>query len=97
MASLTGKEAEAFHEELKRREAEASARRLAEAKAAAAQRGKEPFSLEKLETMCDTSQDGELAPIEVRRARYEEMYYVEHPEYTTLAELADLVTRLSRW
>jgi hypothetical protein len=85
-----------FDEEL-RRDAEKKAERLSKAKAEAASRGKEPFDLAKLETMCDTSTDGRVDPIESRNERFEWMYYVSNPDMMTLKELAELVTHLSRW
>ena len=51
---------------------EERAKRLADAKAAAVASGKEPFDLAKLETMCDTSSEGRVDPVESRRARFEE-------------------------
>ena len=97
MAQLIGKEALEFHDEIGRRNATLRAELLAKGKAEAVERGKEPFDLEKLETMCDTSSEGRVDPVESRFARHEQMYYVEHPEFMTLAELADLVTLLSKW
>lgn len=97
MAELTGKEALEFHEEIGRRNTKLRADLLVKAKDEAVERGKEPFDLEKLETMCDTSSEGRVDPIESRHERYEYKYYVEHPELMTLAELADLITLLSKW
>ena len=87
---------EEFYEEL-RREKEKRAQWLAEAKAEAEQRGKEPFDLAKLETMCDTSSEGRLDPLEEREARFEFLYYVQHPELMTLDELAKYIERTSKW
>ena len=84
-------------DELMERNAKVRSEALAREKALAITRGKEPFDFEKLETMCDTSNEGRVAPVETRRAKLEYKYYVEHSEYMTLAELADLITRLSKW
>lgn len=97
MKTLEGKDAEALFEESRRRNAKIGAESLAKAKSEAVERGKEPFDLDKLETMCDTSSEGRVDPVESRFARYEYMYYVEHPELMTLADFADLVTLLSKW
>jgi len=77
--TLEDKEARAFAAELARRNAELRAERLAAAKRDAAARGKEPFDLAKLETMCDTSSEGRMAPEAVRHERFEEKYYVDFP------------------
>ena len=97
MAELTGKDALEFIEQLEQTHAKQREDALARKKADAQRRGKEPFDLAKLETMCDTSQDGRIDPVEVRQDRYEYMYYVEHPEYRTLTALAELVELLSKW
>jgi hypothetical protein len=97
MTKLTGEEAKAFSDAIDARNKKLRAEALAREKAAAVERGKEPFDLQKLETMCDTSTEGRLDPEDVRLARYEFMYYVQHPEFMTLKELADLVTHLSQW
>jgi len=59
--------------------------RTARAKADAAARGKEPFDLAKLETLVDP---GRMVRAKDRQRDYEYSYYVEHPKFTTLAELA---------
>jgi hypothetical protein len=98
MTSLKGKEALAFHEQLKRIDAIRRDEELKNAKADAMARGKEPFDLQKLETMCDTSQARRVAaPDEERRAAYEYSYYIEHSDVQTLAEFARLITRLVPW
>jgi hypothetical protein len=43
---------------------------------AADARGKQPFDLAALEALCDTSREGRIDPIDERRARFEEMYYI---------------------
>jgi hypothetical protein len=73
---LEGKEAIEFTEEIGRRNAELYARQLSAAKRAAAVRGKEPFDLARLETMCDTSSERRMGPEPVRYERFEEMYYL---------------------
>lgn len=95
--ALTGKPALEFMEAIGRRNDAARAVRLAEAKAEAAARGKEPFDLAKLETMCDTSSEGRVDPLPVRQARYEHMYYVEYGAVSTLAELAEKIEVLNKW
>jgi hypothetical protein len=69
------------------------AEQLAKAKADAQANGKEPFDLEALERLCDTSGDGVVAPIDERRARFEYKYYVENPSIRTIADFAALLRR----
>ncbi len=97
MAELSGKAAEDLLDEILRKNERQRAESLALAKEDAARRGKEPFDLAKLETMCDTSRDGVMDPVGVRQRRFETLYYVEHPEYTTLAELAELIGVLNKY
>jgi len=98
MTSLKGKEALAFHEQLKRSDAVRRSEELKKAKADAMARGKEQFDLQKLETMCDTSQVRRVTvPDEERRAAYEYSYYIDHRDVQTLAEFARLITRLAPW
>jgi hypothetical protein len=70
---------------------------LSAAKAAAAARGKEPFDLAKLETLCDTSHEGRMPRVEERQREHEWMYYVHHRDVMTLAEYAEKVSEQSRW
>ena len=95
--TLEGKEARAFAAELARRNAELRAERLAAAKRDASARGKEPFDLAKLETMCDTSSEGRMDPEPVRHAGFEEMYYVRFPKILTLEDFARKVDELNKW
>jgi Tfp pilus assembly protein PilP len=95
--TLTGKAAEDFAAEVRAKARQLRAEELAAAKADAAKRGKEPFDLEKLETMCDTTREGKLDPVETRRTRFEEMYYTFYPDVMTLAEFAKKVEELNRW
>jgi len=95
--TLEDKEARAFAAELARRNAELRAERLAAAKRDAAARGKEPFDLAKLETMCDTSSEGRMAPEAVRHERFEEKYYVDFPAILTLEDFAREVDELNKW
>lgn len=97
MAELTGKEALEFFERLKQKHAKQREDDLVREKADAQRRGKEPFDLAKLETMCDTSSEGRLDPLDERRARFEYGYYVEHPSILTLAEYAAHIERASKW
>jgi hypothetical protein len=94
---LEGKEALEFTAEIGRRNAELSAARLAAAKRDAAARGKEPFDLAKLETMCDTSSEGRMDPEGVRCERFEEMYYVHYPQILSLEDFARKVDELNKW
>ncbi|HEY0988183.1 MAG TPA: hypothetical protein VGD80_14060 [Kofleriaceae bacterium] len=93
---LEDKEATALLEEIGRRNAELRAERLAAAKRDAAVRGKEPFDLAKLETMCDTSSEGRMAPELVRHAEFEEMYY-RYRDILTLGDFARKVDELNKW
>lgn len=94
---LEGDEAQALYEEIVRREEIASNEALARAKADAAARGKEPFDLEKLEKLCDTSSEGRLAPLEERRADFEYQYYVNRPSVMTIGEFAALIEERNKW
>lgn len=93
--TLTGEEAREFTERLRREHAEQRAEILARAKQASV--GKEPFDLAKLETMCDTSSEGRMAPVDERQATFERMYYVEYPAIQTLADFARKIEELSKW
>jgi hypothetical protein len=62
---------------------------LEEAKEKAARRGKEPFDLDKLESLWKPFKYGEfLPPREMRQQTWERIYYFDHPEIMTLAEFA---------
>jgi len=95
--TLTGKDAEDFDAQVRAKAQKRLAEQLAAAKADAAQRGKEPFDLAKLETLCDTSHEGRLAPLDERQADFERKYYVHFPDVMTLAEFARKVDELNRW
>jgi hypothetical protein len=95
--TLTGKAAEDFVAQVHAEARKQAAEQLAEAKADAARRGKEPFDLAKLETMCDTSHEGRLDPVDVRTAEFERKYYVTFPDVMTLEEFARTVDELNRW
>lgn len=97
MAPITGKDAQDLFEELQRKNREAGVRALSEAKQAAAVSGKEPFDLEALERLCDTSVETGPLPTEERRARLEELYYVGRPQCMTLAELAQYIRDVNKW
>jgi len=97
MAILKGNEAHELNREIFKEEDERRTRRLAEAKAKAAARGKEPFDLDALEKLCDTSVDGVVEPRERRVERYERAYYVQHPSMMTIAELAARIREASKW
>jgi hypothetical protein len=97
MGTISGKESEALMAQIRARNAEIRAEALAKAKTEAARRGKEPFDLAKLETMADTTTYGKLDPEDVRRARFEEMYYVEYPAILTIEAFAQKLDELSKW
>lgn len=94
--TLTGKAARDLHEQLKRENQQKRTDRLARAKQEASARGKEPFDLAKLETMCATAPLGRMTRDELA-AHLEEMYFVEYPKLQTLEELARKVDELGRW
>jgi hypothetical protein len=94
---LNDEESRVFWAELAQRNAELRVERLAAAKRDAAARGKEPFDLAKLETMCDTSSEGRMAPETVRHERFEEKYYVDYPAILTLEDFAREVEELNKW
>jgi hypothetical protein len=94
---LDDEEATALLEEIGRRNTERRTERLAAAKRDAAARGKEPFDLAKLETMCDTSSEGRMDPEPVRQERFEELYYVRFPQILTLEDFASEVDELNKW
>jgi hypothetical protein len=95
--AIEGKDALELHAQLKERNARVRAERLAAARAEADARGKQAFDLEALERLVDTSSEGRLAPVEVRRDRFEYMYYVDNPSLMTLGELAALIRELASW
>jgi hypothetical protein len=97
MSSLKGAEALALHKKLKEENANTKVADLDAAKALAAQQGKEPFDLPRLETLCDTSQAGRLAQEKDRQATYEYLYYVEHKNVRTLPEFAAIVAAIASW
>ena len=97
-APLTGQDAIALHDRLRADSERDRAEQLAAARADAAARGKEPFDLDTLERIVDTSSpDGNLAPVATRRARLEYQYYVDNPRISTLAEFALLLRDLRQW
>jgi hypothetical protein len=77
---------------LRRRE-----QRLSAAKAEADRRGKESFDLAKLESLCDTSREGRVPPLDERRKHHEWMYYTHFGDVMTLAEYAEKVSEQNRW
>jgi Tfp pilus assembly protein PilP len=95
--TLTGDAAKEYMRQVAERAQKKRDEMLAAAKAEAARRGKEPFDLAKLETLCDTSREGKMDPVETRRARFEEMYYTYYPDVMTLEEFAEKVAELNRW
>ncbi len=97
MTRLTGKEAKEFADAIAARNEKQRQEDLAHEKAEALRRGKEPFDLAKLEEMCDTTSEGRLDPLDVRQARFEYLYYVQHPELMTLKDLAAHIERTNKW
>jgi hypothetical protein len=95
--TLKGKDAEEFADAVARRNLELQKQQLEKAIADANAKGKEPFDLDRLEQLCDTSREGRVDPVDDRRARFEYKYYVENPEIMTIAEFAGLVAELNRW
>jgi hypothetical protein len=94
---LKGEAAEEFMEQTHERARQRKAEMLAAAKADAACRGKEPFDLEKLEKLCDTSHEGRMAPYEERYAELERKYYVHFSEIMTISEFAREIDELNKW
>ncbi len=92
--TLTGKDAEKFADDTRRKHEQIARERLERAKADAMSRGKEPFDFTKLATLVDP---GRMIGGEERERTYEYMYYVEHPKFSTLQELADLIKELSEY
>jgi hypothetical protein len=95
--TLTGDAAREFLERVALRAEKLRAEEVAAAKAEASKRGKEPFDLATLETLCDTSVDGSLPPLDQRQREHEWMYYVHYRELTTLAAYAETVDEVNRW
>lgn len=93
--TLKGKAAKAFAEAVARRNRELRDKQRSEAITRAQAKGKEPFDLDRLEQLCDTSREGRMGPVDERRARFEYKYYVEHPDVMTLAAFAAVVRALS--
>jgi hypothetical protein len=75
------------------------ARELADAKARAAQTGKEPFDYAALCEIYDPTSDlGTVVHDPVERARsLESKYYVSFPNVLTLSEFAERMTELDSW
>jgi hypothetical protein len=97
MSTLKGDEAKRFLDEILLRTERIKQEQFEAAKEAAMASGKEPFNLEQLETLCDTSLDGFVPPTESRRRDLEYRYYVLSPTVRTLEEFAALITRTSRY
>ena len=73
------------------------AERLAKARKAAAERGKEPFDLEALAKIYAFSGPYEAEHYRRYAGEYEHEYYVTWPNVMTIAEFARLKTRLDAW
>ncbi len=84
-----------FFAALRKRQDAERATRLAQAKDRAHVEGKEAFSLERFEALYDTTTDlGTLPPLAERQARWEEKYYVGHPDVRSVAAFAALMASL---
>jgi hypothetical protein len=94
--TLTGKDAKDFVDKIRREEDAKRAEALARRKEEAAERGKEPFDLAKLETMCAIDALGHMTP-EERFSNLEYMYYVNSPKLMTLAEFAEKLDAFTRY
>ena len=94
---LVGAEASAFMRKVDSYWERVRALNYARARVEARARGKEPFNLQVLETMCDTSHEGRERSVEARQSEYEEMYYTSYRDVLTLAEFAEKVNELNRW
>ena len=81
-------------ERLLAQEEREDAERLARAKAEAEARGKEPFDLDRLEQLYDTTPDLGHWPREARFRTWEWKYYVEARDLLTLAAFAERQRRL---
>lgn len=95
--TLTGDAAKEFMDKASERAQKLRAEKLDAAKAEAAKRGKESFDLAKLETMCDTSHEGKVPPVEERQTEHEWMYYVHFRDVMTLADYAKKIDEQNRW
>ncbi|MEU1985742.1 hypothetical protein [Nocardia sp. NPDC019395] len=89
-------EARRFAAEIWRRQDMNGAERLAAVKADSHARGKEPFDLDRLEALCDTSDGGRIDPVQWRKRRFELVYY-SHPEMMTIEDLAEYVISAQGW
>jgi hypothetical protein len=94
---LTGDDAKEFMDKERIRVRQLKEEKLGGAKAEAARHGKESFDLERLESLCDTSHEGRMAPFDERITEYEWKYYVDYPEIMTIEEFARKVDELNRW
>jgi len=81
------------NEQLRKQE-QIRAERIERARAEAVALGKEPFDLAKLEKLVDP---GRMVASKKRQSEYEYAYYVRHPKFTTLQELADLIREVSEY
>lgn len=97
MTELSGRAALALHQQMKERMAQDRAARLQAARAQATTNGKEPFDLQKLEKLCDTTERGRLLGVAERVAVYEYMYYVEHPQARNLDTFAQILNEIQDW
>lgn len=59
-------------------------------------RGKEPFDLGRLESLCDTGEEGRMDPAVWRKHRFALMY-CSHPEMMTIEDLAEHVMMAQGW
>ena len=67
-------------------------------KTEALENGKEPFDLNKLEKLFDTSHDLDYErPREQREQTWARKYFVQFPKPQTIREFADLMNELAPW
>ncbi len=80
-----------------RRKAEQAAK-LKTAKEEAAQRGKEPFDLDRFETLFTPFKYGRYLPSREERLKdWEARYYTYHPDIMTLEEFAKEMAEQEKW
>ena len=89
---------DAFYRRLFAKQRALSASRLAAAKAEQHAAGKEPFDLDALERIYDTSTEaGALGSRETRQKQYERYYYLLYPHVMTLEEFAKAKAQNDLW
>lgn len=92
---MDSKEAHEYTLRVLQENARKRAERIARGKAAA-RAGKEPLDLETMKKLSTTEGLGRMSDAELLM-KLEELYYVDHPELMTLADLAAIVEQLASW